>query len=318
VACVSGAEEVEGDFEGRALGSEDGVAEATQPTAKDVMTPEQLEIAITHYLDGTLPAEEVGALRETLANDPAARALLAEHERLTALLRSVAGPEVEWGELARDFCAVVTGSVDEASRASDQKLNAVLKGAAPLPAIRWEALSRRIYAAVDAEVGASDAQDERLDAMLRSAPVPAVNWDRLAGHLSRVVAAEAGVEERPAVIGRIGWARTASRWAVAACLLVAAGLGIRAYVHRGATGGTGPGHDQIAVNPTKGTLLVETPTVEVASRPAVAEVSIGPSAQYAVDSDEGLYRRGVAARSPVVIATPVSSNEDAERGLMFE
>ena len=282
------------------------------------MTPEQLEIAITHYLDGTLPAEEVGALRETLANDAGARALLAEHERLTALLRSVAGPDVEWEELARDFCAVVTGSVDEASRADDQKLNAVLKAVAPLPAIRWEALSRRISAAVEAQVEAGDAQDEKLDAMLRSAPVPAVNWDRLAGHLSRAVAAEAGVEERPEVIGRIGRARTASRWAMAACVAMAAGVGIFAYVHRGQTGGTGPGRDQIAVNPTKGTLIVEAPAVEVASRPAVAEVSIGPSRDYAIDSDEGLYRRGVAARSPVVIATPVSSNEDAERGLMFE
>jgi hypothetical protein len=281
------------------------------------MTPEQLEIAITHYLDGTLPAEEVGALRETLANDPQAQRLLAEHERLTALLRSVAGPEVDWEELARDFCAVVTGSVDEGSRVSDQKLNAVLKGVAPLPAIRWEALSQRISAAVDAEAEAGDAQDEKLDAMLRSAPVPAVNWDRLAGHLSRAVAAEAGVEERPAVIGRIGWTRTASRWAMAACVAMAAGVGILVYMHRGQPSGRG-GTPGVAIENPKATLIVEAPTVEVASRPAVAEVSIGPSAQYAVDSDEGLYRRGVAARSPVVIATPVSSNEDAERGLMFE
>src|SRR5207249_4289587 len=111
-------------------------------------------------LDGTLPAEEVGALRETLANDAGARALLAEHERLTAVLRSWAGAEVEWEELARDFCAVVTGSVDEGSRASDQKLNAVLKAATGLPEIRWEALSRQISAAIDAGVEAGDAQDE--------------------------------------------------------------------------------------------------------------------------------------------------------------
>src|SRR5258706_227555 len=185
------------------------------------MTPEQLELAITHYLDGTLPKEETGALEETLANDPAARAIYDEHEKLTAMLRSQPLPEMDMGELARDLSAVVTGTVDEAWRAEDQKLNAILKSATPLPMVRWDELALRISACLDAELAAADEEDAKLDGLLQSHPMPELDWGRLAGHLSKVVAAEVvqtkQEEEKPAVLFRMGWARTASRWAVAAC-----------------------------------------------------------------------------------------------------
>jgi anti-sigma factor RsiW len=95
------------------------------------MTLEQLEIAITEYLDGTLPPEETGALELRLASDPTALALLDEHKALTAFLRSEGLPAMDWAEVARDLSAVVTGTVSEASRVEDQKLNAVLRAATP-------------------------------------------------------------------------------------------------------------------------------------------------------------------------------------------
>src|SRR4051812_18412900 len=129
------------------------------------MSPGQLEFAITQYLDGTLPPEQVEAVQARLATDPAAQAYLAEHEELTALLRSQPVPELDWADLSGDLSAVVTDNVDEASRAADQKLNGVLKRAVtPLPELRWEELTRRISAAVDAEMdGTASAEDGQLD-----------------------------------------------------------------------------------------------------------------------------------------------------------
>ena len=131
------------------------------------MTSEQLEFSITQYLDGTLPPEDVGALEARLASEPQARAMLDEHRALTDLLRDQPGPDLDWADVAADLSAVVTGTVGEQSRAADQKLNATLKAATPLPAIRWEALSQRISDAVDAAVADTDAGDERFDEVLR-------------------------------------------------------------------------------------------------------------------------------------------------------
>jgi negative regulator of sigma E activity len=130
----------------------------------------------------------------------------------------------------------------------------------------------------------------------------------------------AGADERPAVAGRIGWVRTASRMAIAACLLLAAGVGIRMSMHN-------PGTTTVVGNPTntsvtsargQAVVMIDTPQIEKASRPAVAEISIGPSKEYVASSDPDSYRRGVASRSPVVIAAPVSSDDEGAAGLGFE
>jgi anti-sigma factor RsiW len=287
------------------------------------MTLEQLEFSITQYLDGTLPAEDVGALDARLASDPQARAMLDEQRALTDLLRGQPGPDLDWAEVARDLSAVVTGTVSEQSRVEDQKLNGVLKAATPLPEIRWEALSRQISGAVDAAVTDTDADDERFDEMLRAAsPMPALNWDRLASHLSGAVAAEAKreeqKEERPAVLGRIGWVRTFGSLAVAACVLVATGLGLRSYMTTGGNTNTGGTHvvapasvppQGLAQAPTP-KVEIDVPTAEDTKQPAVAEITIGPSKSYAA-SDEGYHY--TANRSPVVIVTPADrGSDDAE------
>jgi anti-sigma factor RsiW len=292
------------------------------------MSPEQLEFILTQYLDGTLPPEQLDALERTLETDERAQALRDEHERLTALLRSQPMPEMDWDDLARDFCAVITGNVDEQSQAEDQRLNSILASATPLPVLQWDELSRRISAAVDAEIETGDAEDQQVVELLRSAPMPVVNWDRLAGHLSQTIAAEtaaapatpmriARADGRPAVLGRIGWVRNASRIAMAACVLLAAGVGIRMYMHN-------PAAPIVSVNPPntssrgQAIVMIDTPQIEKSKQPAVAEISIGPSKEYVASSDSDSYRRGVASRSPVVIATPVTSDDESAAGLGFE
>jgi anti-sigma factor RsiW len=294
------------------------------------MTPEQLELAITHYLDGTLPPEDVAALEQTLANDPAAQGLLQDHENLTALLRSDPLPDLDWSEVASDLCAVITGTVDEQSRAEDQKLNAVLKAAVtPLPEIRWDELAARVSASIDAELVATDGQDERLDELLQSDPLPAVNWDKFASLLSNAVAAEvAGAkreEERPAVIGRIGFASRFRQMAIAAAVMLAAAVGIKVATNSNQSLPPNKG-TEVVVNPIPklpkpSQFFVEAPSVELAGKPGTVEVEIGPSASYAANVEDDYARRGTLSRSPVVIALPsvhVRTDEDAETAFMFD
>jgi hypothetical protein len=287
------------------------------------MSPEQLEFILTQYLDGTLAADQVNALEQALESDPRAMELRDEHERLTALLRSQGLPEMDWDELARDLSAVVTGTVDEESKAEDRRLNAMFKAVPPLPEVRWDALSARISSAIDSELERGDAEDQTLDTLLRSTPMPAVNWDRLAGQISQAIAVEQGEveqrqrEERPAVAGRIGFVRTASRLALAACVLLAAGVGLRIYMHGN------PGGVVIPVGPAPApvtVVAVDTPHEELSTKPAVTEISIGPSKEYVATSEQLMYQSGVASRSAVVIASPVASDDDGDRsiGLGFD
>ena len=70
------------------------------------MTDEDLEFSISQYADGTLPADGRAAVEAVLAADPAARAALAEHRRLTALL-AVPPAGVDWDRLASRLSAGV-------------------------------------------------------------------------------------------------------------------------------------------------------------------------------------------------------------------
>jgi negative regulator of sigma E activity len=301
------------------------------------MTLEQLEFAITQYLDGTLPAEDVGALELRLAEDAQARGLLEEHRKLTAMLRSEPLPALVWNELAKDLSAVVTGTVDQEAKAQEQKLNGLLKSALPrVPEVRWDALAAHISAAIDREAAARDESDETLDAALRSLPVPAINWDRLASHISDSVAAQeaapsqqqvphmriAGERER----GRervlsLKWVRTVSQLAVAACVMIAAAIGIRSYLHHAAPvgpngGGTG-GQTSVAVADVK----IGGPEKAPGAATAVAAIDFGPSASYASRrEEEERFGGGIASsRAPIVIAFPAPTAEDTDRGYgMFE
>src|SRR5690349_18519970 len=65
-------------------------------------TPDQLEFAISQYLDGTLPPLEMAALEERLAVDADARGVLEEYRRTDELVRAGAGavPEIAWDRFA--------------------------------------------------------------------------------------------------------------------------------------------------------------------------------------------------------------------------
>jgi anti-sigma factor RsiW len=61
------------------------------------LTADQLEFAISQYVDGTLPSLELAALEERLATDPAARELFGEYQRLDSVVKTaLPEPEVDW------------------------------------------------------------------------------------------------------------------------------------------------------------------------------------------------------------------------------
>ena len=74
------------------------------------MNQDQLEFAISQYIDGTLPPLERAALEQRLASDPAAAALLEEHRRLDAALKShLPLPEMDWNSLQNDIRQALAG-----------------------------------------------------------------------------------------------------------------------------------------------------------------------------------------------------------------
>ena len=266
------------------------------------MTQEQLEFAITQYLDGTLPAGDVGALERRLLEDAEARRLLEAHRKLTEMLRADAGPALAWDEVASDLSAVVTGTVDHEARAADQKLNGLLKSAVgAVPAIRWDALAVQISGSIDREVALRDEHDDALDEALRALPTPDLNWERLAAHLSGAVAREAQKVVEPSIRERVyslKWVRRASQLAMAACIAVAAAVGIRAYLRPAGTV-VGPATPVAVVK-------IEVGGPERSAATAVAQIKIGPSEEYVKLAEEReLYGGAVASgRGPIVIALP--------------
>jgi anti-sigma factor RsiW len=69
------------------------------------MTRDELEYAISQYLDGNLPLLEEAALEDRLASDDEARALLEEYRRLDATLKNSlpAAPPIAWDRLAGEI-----------------------------------------------------------------------------------------------------------------------------------------------------------------------------------------------------------------------
>ncbi|HMB95779.1 MAG TPA: hypothetical protein VKK61_07045 [Tepidisphaeraceae bacterium] len=72
------------------------------------MTRDELEYAISQYLDGTLPPLERATLEDRLGNDAEARGILDEYRRLDSLLKtSPAVPEIAWERFAGQICDAI-------------------------------------------------------------------------------------------------------------------------------------------------------------------------------------------------------------------
>jgi anti-sigma factor RsiW len=163
--------------------------------------------------------------------------------------------------------------------------------------------------AEDAAARAMLAEQTKLTRILRNAsPLPAeIRWDALADHLSSVVAS---VPE-PATPYRL-----IPRWlpmplALAASLLIAAGVGISIYLH--APGERGP----LPMIPPQQVAIVTGPVAESAPGGS-ADVSIGPPAQAVGQSDVGRYSDDLVSRpSHLVIASGVNFSPETSSSFPY-
>jgi hypothetical protein len=223
-------------------------------------------------------------------------------------------PEVQWDRLAdrisRQVGALGTGST--ITEEVEQQIAAVADGS--LPAAEARLIEARLQADPQARLLLAEYGSlERLFEAARATPLPAVKWEALSRHLSRAVANEQaasapesykifaglhGVKQRePGVLARIGrWMSAPSRLAIAACLLIGATVTFRMI--GGGPGGTtpvGPNANPAQVTPQPGGELATTtppkinvrgpgdtlPPGIVTDRSAFANVEIGPPANGA-------------------------------------
>src|SRR5262245_50288967 len=108
------------------------------------MNAEQLEFAISQYLDGTLSSREIAALEQLLAENAEARQLLEEHRRLQDFVRTALPlRQLKWDKLAGAISsAMADAKIAESSAPSEEAAipeeleflaSQYLDGALPLP-----------------------------------------------------------------------------------------------------------------------------------------------------------------------------------------
>ncbi|HWE92965.1 MAG TPA: hypothetical protein VG269_03260 [Tepidisphaeraceae bacterium] len=170
------------------------------------------------------------------------------------------------------------------------------------------ALERRL--AEDSEARALLEEFRQLDAAMKAAPLPDVRWELLASSISNAVADLA--DERAATSYRFpAFVRRFAPLALAASLLIAAGLAVRMYVAR---------PDQIAKTPptviqptqTLAILNVEGPQFEKAQGAAEVQIAIGPGKSMADGSGLAQYSDDVVSRpSRISVASGATPAQDA-------
>jgi len=133
-----------------------------------------------------------------------------------------------------------------------------------LPPLEMAALEQRF--ATDVEARRLLDEYQRLNAIVKGAPdFPEINWKLLAVRISDAVAEE----EAPVRNYSMKWAAWTARAAVAAAVVLAAGVYFR--------GSTSAPVNPVSVNTPAAVAVIEGPKVEVATVGSkVAEITIGP------------------------------------------
>lgn len=187
------------------------------------------------------------------------------------------------------------------------------------------------HAALLAEVSANPAAQRVMDeyrklgdALASLPPMPAVDWDQLQQRISATVAANAtsagtlrlqtnsrragvAISTREASY-RMPWVRMGAWAAMAACVVIAVGVAFQLTRH-----GSPQQPTQLPSGNAVAVVHVVGPQIEVASGPAVEQVSIGPPPALAKASGVGFYDEGiVSAPAQVVIASGPDAVQDID------
>jgi negative regulator of sigma E activity len=157
--------------------------------------------------------------------------------------------------------------------------------------------------ATDASARSLLAEFRFLDRALRAAPLPPFDFDALS---SRITAAVAEQDE-PAQSYRLHWVRTVASLALAACVVIAAGVGIRRLQNPATRNDT-----QIAGVEPKQIVVVDATSRPSPSPDPVAVVSVGPSAAPQDRPALARYHEDLLSRpSQVIIARSAYAAQDA-------
>lgn len=253
------------------------------------MTREQLEFAISQYLDGTLPADERAALERRLADDPAARELLEEYRHLDSVLKTSAPlPNLDWNTLA----AKISETIPAVPADDELELAVVRYVDGELSQAESNDLEQR--AAADGATRRLLAEHRSLLTVLKHAwPLPAINWSLLSQRISDAIEESAA----PVSYSLQAYLRPVLRFAIAACMILAIGLAIRFSLPQ----------------PPAPTPLVQIAVAgpETAPAAAVVNINISPSDTFARRSLDPYYSGIVTVPSRVVVAnTPRTQSAD--------
>jgi anti-sigma factor RsiW len=206
------------------------------------MIPDQLEFAISQYLDGTLPPEERSALERLLESDADARHILEEYRSLDVLAKnSLPLPSVNWTRLSATISDAVANDAASASQPLTDEEEYAITQYVDGDLADDEVASVEARVASDPAARQAAREHRSLNGLLKRAmPVPVVDYDRLAHDISDAIDNEA-IRSRYSLT----WLRAAPRLAMAACLLLVLGLAFWFYLNN--DGNTGPtGNQQIA------------------------------------------------------------------------
>ena len=168
------------------------------------------------------------------------------------------------------------------------------------------ALAAERIAAVRAEIARnpdaaeSFASFEKLNAGLAAMPsLPAMNWNRLGEVISNHVGDTAHVEP---VSYPMPWLKRTMQIAIAACVLLAAGVAIR----------TATSHSSSTVATPPGMMSVAGPAIEAPAGEVIRQITIGPSEAVASAASDVQYGDAGVVVQPqrVVIASAADAVQD--------
>lgn len=171
----------------------------------------------------------------------------------------------------------------------------------------------------DADARALLSEYRSLDRVLRAAPMPSFDFEALGDRIHEAVAA---AEVEPAPSYRLPWVRTIAGLALAACVVIAAGVGIRRLQSSAA-----PGDNRIArtseMQPTrepKQIVVVDATRRTAPSAAPVAVIAVGPATAAPDRPAFARYHEDLLSRpSQVMIARGDYSAQDgsAQDGVLL-
>jgi hypothetical protein len=188
---------------------------------------------------------------------------------------------------------------DELEFSISQYLDGTLAGA------EAAALEQRL--AADAGARALLSEYQQLDRALKAAPAPDIDFSAFSTRVSAALAQQPDPEQSY----KLPWVRTAARLALAACVVVAAGVGVRLLQPRPATIVDTRPVTPVNIEPKQIVIVDAGPRTAPSTAPAALVVNVGPSAVPQDRPALARYQEDLVSRpSQVIIARSGSPAQD--------